>query len=208
MKVIGLTGGIASGKSTAASYLSGRGAYIIDADKLGHAAYGPETPAFEQVVATFGQAIVDGSGHIDRKALGARVFGENNRLKELTDIVWPAIRRLAEARIEEHRAKQPYSVVVLEAAVLFEAGWEDAVDEVWVVIAEHEIAIRRAIARDGVDRAAVEARLAAQLSNEQRRARADVVIDNCADEHALIEQLDAHWQRLVGQRLAGQQLAG
>ena len=87
MKVIGLTGGIASGKSTAAQYMRQQGAHHIDADKLGHAAYEPGTQAFGEVVATFGEDVVDADGRIDRKALGAKVFGAGNRLQELTDIV-------------------------------------------------------------------------------------------------------------------------
>jgi dephospho-CoA kinase len=198
LKVIGLTGGIASGKSTASRYLSERGAFVIDADKLGHAAYEPGTQAFQQVVDTFGGEIVGEDGQIDRKALGAKVFGEGNRLTELTDIVWPEILRLAVVQIEERRKSHPDGIVALEAAVLLEAGWESVVDELWVVVVDPGTAIERAMARDGVDRAAIQARIDAQLSNDERAARADVLLSNSADEAALVSLLDVQWQRLAG----------
>ena len=193
MKVIGLTGGIASGKSTAARYLAERGAVLIDADRLGHRAYEPDTKAFAALVKTFGDGVVAADGSIDRKALGGEVFGKPERLKQLTDIVWPEIRRLAQMEIA---SSAPDSIVVLEAAVLFEAGWEDAVDEIWVVVVDPAVAIERAIARDGVEAEAVQKRLDAQLSNAERQAKADVTIDNSGDEAALNAILDTLWQGL------------
>lgn len=191
--VIGLTGGIASGKSTAARKLGEYGAHVIDADKLGHRAYLKDTSAFHQVVATFGEDVVGDDGEIDRGALGAKVFGEGNRLDELTAIVWPAIRQMAEDEISQVKTNDPSKIVVLEAAVLLEAGWQDIVDEVWVTVVDREVAIERATARDGVDREAIEARIDAQLSNEERIASAHKVIDNSSDEAHLIKQLEALW---------------
>jgi dephospho-CoA kinase len=200
--VIGLTGGIASGKSTAARYLAGLGAHVIDADLLGHRAYEPETAAFAAVVRAFGDDVVGADGRIDRKVLGGKVFGRPDALQRLTDIVWPEIRRLAETEIAEVRSRDPERPVVLEAAVLFEAGWEDAVDEIWVVVVDRDVAVRRAMARDGSDAAAVQQRIDAQLSNAERQSRADVVIDNSGDESALTEQIDTQWQRVVGESAA------
>ncbi len=200
--IIGLTGGIASGKSTAARYLGELGAHVIDADVLGHRAYEPGTGAFESVVAAFGDEIVSSQGQIDRKALGGKVFGKPEALKRLTDIVWPEIRRLAEAEMAEAQSQEPNRPVVLEAAVLFEAGWEDAVDEVWVVVVSPEVAVQRAIGRDGTDAETVQRRIAAQLSNDERKARAHVVIDNSADEGAMYAQLDSQWQRISGEDAA------
>ena len=197
LKIIGLTGGIASGKSTASRYLATRGAELIDADVLGHRAYDPGTDAFAAVVAEFGAEIVAQDGQIDRRALGGAVFGKPDRLKALTDIVWPEIRRLAELKIAEIAALNSQAIVVLEAAVLFEAGWEDAVDEIWAVLIEPSLAIERAMARDGVDAQAVRKRLDAQLSNDERRARAHVCIDNSADEAALNTQLETEWSRVT-----------
>lgn len=196
--IVGLTGGIASGKSTAARYLGEKGASVIDADVLGHRAYEPHTQAFREVTETFGADVVGADGQIDRKVLGSKVFGKPEALTQLTDIVWPEIRRMAEAEIASIKADNPNAIVVLEAAVLFEAGWEDAVDEVWVVVVERDTAVARAMARDGADEGAIQKRIDAQLSNDERRARAQVVIDNSADEAALTAQLDTEWARVRG----------
>ncbi len=194
--IIGLTGGIASGKSTAARLLGEWGAHVIDADKLGHRAYLAGTDAFEQVVATFGAEVVGEDGEIDRQALGARVFGEGNRLAELTAIVWPAIHALAAAEISQVQGDTPDRIIVLEAAVLLEAGWQDLVDQIWVTVVEREVAISRASSRDGVDASAVQARIDAQLSNEARCQQADVVIDNSAGETELTARLRELWAQL------------
>ena len=190
MAVICLTGGIASGKSTAARFLANQGAEVIDADKLGHEAYAPGNPANDQIVAHFGEEVRAPNGDIDRKALGGKVFGQPDQLKALTDIVWPEIRHLAEDRIRSALDQNPARHVVLEAAVLIEAGWEDLGDEVWVVTVEPETAIARCMARDGLERAAVEQRLAAQLTNEERTTHAHRVLTNDASENELIEQLN------------------
>ena len=194
--IIGLTGGIASGKSTVAKTLQSWGAYVIDADKLGHRAYVKGTDAFHKVVAQFGEDIVGADGEVDRRALGAKVFGEGGSLKQLTDIVWPAIYDMAAAEIKQSLDNNPNTVVVLEAAVLIEAGWQSLVDEIWVTTVDPSTAIERASARDGVDADAVQARIDAQLSNAERTAEAAVVIDNSADEPQLLAQLENHWKNL------------
>ena len=194
--IIGLTGGIASGKSTVATTLQGWGAYVIDADKLGHRAYVKGTDAFHKVVAQFGEDVVGADGEVDRRALGAKVFGEGGSLKQLTDIVWPAIYDMAAAEIKQSLDSNPNTVVVLEAAVLIEAGWQSLVDEIWVTTVDPSTAIERASARDGVDADAVQARIDAQLSNAERTAEAAVVIDNSADEPQLLAQLENHWKNL------------
>mgnify|MGYP001256073844 CR=1 FL=1 len=197
MRVVGLTGGIASGKSTAAKLLGELGAQVIDADVLGHEAYNPGTSAFQAVVQAFGEDIVAEDGSINRRALGGKVFGNDVALKRLTDIVWPEIRRLAELEIHKIRGENPTAVIVLEAAVLFEAGWEDIADEIWVVVVEPEIAIERAMQRDGADRSAIEARINSQLSNEERTAKAHLIIDNSEDEEALVSRVKAAWKHVA-----------
>lgn len=191
--IIGLTGGIASGKSTVASTLGTWGAYVIDADKLGHNAYISGTQAFTDVVTAFGDDIIGADGEVDRRSLGGKVFGNPERLKKLTDIVWPAIMRTAEQEIASAKAENLNRVVVLEAAVLIEADWLSLVDQVWVTVVEPSVAIERASARDGVDAAAVQARIDAQLSNDERIAKAHDVIHNSGDQDHLIEQLRQLW---------------
>jgi len=194
--IIGLTGGIASGKSTVTQLLAQLGAHVIDADKLGHNAYVSGSDAFNLVVSAFGSDTVGSDGEIDRKVLGSKVFGNPESLKKLTDIVWPAIKKMATQEIQSVKNQRPGQVIVLEAAVLFEAGWEDIVDEVWSTIVDREVAIERASNRDGTDRSQVEARIDAQISNEERSDRADRLIDNSGSEADLQTQVKQIWKAL------------
>ena len=194
--IIGLTGGIASGKSTAARHLSENGAFVMDGDVLGHRAYEPNTAAFAQITETFGSEVVGADGQINRKALGGKVFGNPNALKQLTDILYPEIRRMFSEWIETTQADNPNALLVMDAAVLLEAGWEDLADETWVIIVDPNTAVSRAVARDGLDEAAVSKRIASQLSNDERSARADVVIDNTGNEAALIARLEVELKRI------------
>ena len=197
MHVIGLTGGIASGKSTVTRFFRDRDIAVIDADVLGHRTYEPGTDTFASVVRTFGNDLVAPDGSIDRKVLGAKVFGKPDELKKLTDIVWPGIRRLANEQLSELETGGN-RVAVLEAAVLFEAGWEDLCDEVWVVVAEPDLAVKRLAERNGLDEASARARIASQLSNADRMSRADVVIENNGTLADLEARIGAAWHELQG----------
>lgn len=190
MHVIGLTGGIASGKSTVTRFFKDREIPVIDADILGHRTYDPGTDTFAAVVSTFGQDLVAADGTIDRRVLGAKVFGKPDELKRLTDIVWPGIRRLASEALSEFEAAGN-TLVVLEAAVLFEAGWEDLVHEVWVVVVEPDLAVERLATRNGLDATAARARIDSQLSNDERISRSNVVITN----NGTLDELEAGIQR-------------
>lgn len=190
--MIGLTGGIASGKSTVTRFFRDRDIPVLDADLLGHQTYEPETDTFKAVVEAFGPELVAPDGTIDRKALGAKVFGKPDELKRLTDIVWPGIRRLASERLSELETAGN-SVAVLEAAVLFEAGWEDLVDETWVVTVEPDQAVERLRERNGLDESAARARIASQLSNEERSRRADLVIENNGSLEDLERRIQQAW---------------
>ena len=195
MHVIGLTGGIASGKSTVTGFFKDRDIPVIDADILGHRTYDPGTDTFRAVVSAFGDELVAVDGTIDRRVLGGKVFGKPDELKKLTDIVWPGIRKLASEALSEFEAAGN-SLVVLEAAVLFEAGWEDLVDEVWVVVAEPDQAIQRLATRNGLDEAAARARIESQLSNDERTARANVVITNNGTLDDLQSAIQRCWDEL------------
>ena len=193
--VIGLTGGIASGKSTVTGFFKEREIPVIDADVLGHRTYDPGTDTFAAVVKAFGDDLVAPDGSIDRRVLGGKVFGRPDELKRLTDIVWPGIRKLASESLSEFEAAGN-SLVVLEAAVMFEAGWEDLVDEVWVVVVEPDLAVQRLAARNGLDEAAARARIDSQLSNAERTARADVVITNNGTLDELQQSIERAWDEL------------
>lgn len=196
--MICLTGGLASGKSTAVKHLATKGAVVIDADILGHQAYNPGTAAFDEVITSFGEEVRGGDGQIDRKALGGKVFGKPEALRKLTDIVWPEIRRLAELELAAIEDSNSEAIVVLEAAVLFEAGWEDIGEEIWVLTVDRETAIERSMARDKAPRDAVERRLDSQLSNEVRTSRADVVITNDESVARMLAQIDSAYAESTG----------
>ena len=195
MHVIGLTGGIASGKSTVAGFFKDRQVPVIDADILGHRTYEPGSDTFSAVVRVFGDDLVAADGTINRRVLGGKVFGKPDELKKLTDIVWPGIRKLASEDLSEFEVAGN-QLVVLEAAVLFEAGWEDLTDEIWVVVVEPDIAVERLATRNGLDADAARARIASQLSNEERTARANVVIENNGDLAALDQRISGAWGEL------------
>ncbi|XP_057270115.1 bifunctional coenzyme A synthase [Pezoporus wallicus] len=197
--VIGLTGGTGSGKTSIARLLGGLGAFLIDADKLGHAVYVPGGPAYKQVVATFGAEILSEDGTINRKVLGAKVFGNQERLKSLTDIVWPKIARLVKEQIREAEA-QGKAVCVLDAAVLLEAGWQDMVHEVWTAVIPEDEAVRRVMARDGLSEEAARSRLRSQMSNGQRVERAHVVLCTLWEPDITRKQVEKAWE-LLQQRL-------
>ncbi len=197
MTIIGLTGGIASGKSTASERLKELGAAVVDADRLGHRVYDPGTPGFEKIVNAFGHDLVAEDGSIDRRILGGKVFGAPDEMKRLTDIAWPEIRRMAGEEFAKLREEDPGAVIVFEAAVLLEAEWQDLVDEVWVVTTKVETAIDRLKSRNGLAREAALARIDSQMTNKQRLEFADVKIDNSEDEDKLRSRIEYHWKRLL-----------
>jgi dephospho-CoA kinase len=196
MIVIGLTGGIASGKSTISAALADRGATIVDADKVGHEVYKPGSEGWQKVVDAFGQQVVAENGEIDRKALGAIVFGDPAQRDRLQSIVWPVMKGTMARMIADFRTQNAH-VVVIEAAVLLEAGWQDLVEKLWVVTVPPAVAEARLIARNGLTSEQAQARIAAQLSNDERTRHADAVIDNSgsvADATARVAQL---WDQLA-----------
>lgn len=197
MKVVGLTGGIGSGKSVAASILSELGGLVIDADRVGHETYAPGTPGWQQVVAEFGPAVVAADGSIDRKRLGAIVFADPGRLARLNAIAHPLIRAAIADRVAAARAGGGLPGIVIEAALLVEAKWDALVDEVWVVTARPEVIEERLSTQRGLDRAAIAARMAAQLGDDARAARADVIVDNSGSLEALRVQLTKLWRERV-----------
>jgi dephospho-CoA kinase len=188
MRVIGLTGGIAAGKSTVSEALRGAGAVLIDADKVGHEAYLPGTETHAALVEAFGGEIVAEGGEIDRRRLGAIVFADPAQRQRLQDIVWPRMKQMMRARLDELAAQQT-ELVVIEAAVLFEAGWQDLMDEIWVVQVPEEIARERLMSRNGLSAEDANARIRAQLTNEERARQADVIIDNSGSIEDAREQV-------------------
>ncbi|MBU6281925.1 dephospho-CoA kinase [bacterium] len=198
MRVVGLVGGIGSGKSTVAAMLAELGALVIEADAIGHGIYRAGTPGFDAVVRAFGAGVVGEDGEIDRRRLAPIVFGDPARLAELNAIVHPRIRAEIERRIEDARAAGRVRAVAVEAAILIEAGWRDLVDLVWVVVAPRERIVERLASGRGIDRADAEARMRRQMSDEERRAAADLVIENDGGLEDLRGAVARAWKGLVG----------
>ena len=196
-RVIGLTGGIGSGKSSVAGLLGERGAAVIDADTVAHEVYRRGSEGWRAVVAAFGNHIVDGDGTISRPRLGRIVFSDAAARRKLNGIIHPRVRSLLTGRIAQAQ-RGGARVVVVEVPLLVEAiradaGWTSTYDEIWVVTAPQRQVIDRLLARGGMDEARIRAVIEAQASPEQRLRYADVVIDNSAGIDRLRERVAALW---------------
>src|SRR5438128_6560031 len=177
MYVIGLTGGIGTGKSVVAEILREQGAEILNADLVGHEAYLPGTPVYDDIVAEFGRDVVAEDGTIDRRKLGTIVFSSPDKLARLNAITHPRMKEMMRDRLAE-AGRAGRMVAVLEAALLFDAGWDDLTDEVWVTVVDAETAARRASERSGIPIGRVLERVQkAQMASDERIRRSDVVID-------------------------------
>ena len=196
MFVIGLTGGIGTGKSEVSRILEELGAAIIDADQVGHEVYQPQSKAWKQIVANFGQEVLQSSGEIDRKQLGVIVFSDPEARATLNAIVHPCIYQRIQQKIEElgRRGKE---VVVVEAALLIEAGWVSLADEVWVVQSPEEVVVERLCYRNGLSEEAVLSRISSQMSFEERRHHANVMVDNLGDMDELRGNVRDLWENRV-----------
>ncbi len=197
MLVIGLTGGIGTGKSEVASLLQSFGAEVINADQVGHEAYTPNSESWREVVNTFGEEILQSDGQIDRGRLGAIVFSNPQQLDKLNAIMHPRMARMVGDKIEVLRDKGAPAVVV-EAAVLFEAGWDSLVDEVWTTDSPVELVIERLQARNGMSEEEVRRRINSQMDRVERIERSDLVVDNSGDVAGLGETVKALWDSRVG----------
>ncbi|MCC7109473.1 MAG: dephospho-CoA kinase [Deltaproteobacteria bacterium] len=200
MKLIGLTGGIASGKSAVARMLRQAGVPVVDADLLAREAVEPGTEALTAIVSRFGPAVLAPDGALDRKALGALVFADEAARRELNAIVHPAVAALAMARLELLR-DQGAPVAVYEVPLLFESGLEGMMDATLLVAAPEAAQISRMGSRDGLDEAAARARMAAQLPLAEKRRRATAVIDNDTTLAELAERLGTAWHTVTGQQV-------
>jgi dephospho-CoA kinase len=195
MKVIGLTGGIGSGKSTVAQYLVELGARHIDADKVIHEIYSPNTEGWHALVEVFGKEIVAPSGEIDREKLGEIVFNDAEAVKKLNEIVHPLGYKLAKSRLEKYR-EEGVEVVVFEVILLFEAGWDHLADEIWVTVVSEGTAVERLMESRGLTKEEVLARIHSQTPNEERVKRADVVINNDGTPEEMKAQVKALWEKI------------
>jgi len=195
--LIGLTGGIACGKSFVSKLLADRGAIIVDADQVARDVVAPGSPGLAEVVAAFGEGMLAPDGALDRAKLGATVFGDEAARKRLEGILHPAIARESMMQLADAAAKTP-PLVVYDAALLVEAGRYDLFRPLVVVSAPPEVQRARLMARDGLDAAAADARVAAQMPVAEKAKRADHVIDNGGTRAETEAQVDALWAALTG----------
>ena len=195
MKVIGLTGGIGSGKSTVARLLENLGAAVIDADKIGHELLKPGSVTSRQVVNAFGEEIVAADGAIDRARLGRLVFGDTAKRELLNSIMHPPMHRAVRDRLEQYR-RQGAGMVVLEAPLLFEAGWQSLADWIWVTTAPEAVIRQRTGERSGLDDESIRVRINSQLPPEERVKNADAVINTDCPLDELEEKVSALWAQL------------
>ena len=192
MIVIGLTGGILSGKSTISGMLAEKGAVIIDADEIGHEAYKPGTDTWQELRDAFGDDILRVNGEIDRKRLGEIVFADPEALTRLNKIVHPRMREMVREEIDRLKG-EGVPVVVLEAALLIEAGWSDLVDEVWVAVAPEQVAVKRLKERGGLSEEQAMSRIRSQMSSDERAKHADIIIDTDCELSEVRARVDEQW---------------
>tara|TARA_B110000014_G_C20123400_1_gene596575 strand:+ start:3855 stop:4460 length:606 start_codon:yes stop_codon:yes gene_type:complete len=198
MYIVGLTGGIASGKSHAAKYLVAKGAQTLNCDSLGHESYTKGSASYAKIVSTFGVDVLDANDEIDRRVLGPIVFSDPKEMDKLTAITWPAIRELINHKIQDLEKDLANQLLILEAAVLIEARWFDLVDEVLVVHTPISSAITRIKSRDNLDSDQAQERINAQISNEERINFANYTIENSGKISDFELALDTYWDKLQG----------
>ena len=196
MDVIGLTGGIAAGKSLVAARLAALGAVVIDADVLAREAVALGSPGLAEIQQRFGDAVLAADGSLDRAALGSLVFSDADARAELNAIVHPEVLRLYRERLAAIESADPSAIVVYDVPLLVEARSAAEFAEVVVVHAPAEQRVERLVALRGLDRASAQHRVDAQASDDERRAVADVVIDSSGTVENTLQQVDALWQRL------------
>lgn len=197
IRVIGLTGGIATGKSTVARFFTDRGIPVIDADQLARDAVQPGSPALKQIVATFGREILTSDGALDRKRLGSLIFSDSDKRSQLERILHPAIRKLAEARIRQ-AAAAGHKRLIYMAPLLIEAGATDRVDDIWVVTVRPEVQLERVMQRDNISRKQALQIIGSQMPLAEKERYGSVVIDNSGTEAETISALEAVWAQETG----------
>lgn len=196
IRVIGLTGGIATGKSSVASFFQARGAVVIDADQLAREAVEPGSRGLAEVAAAFGGGVLTADGRLDRRRLGEIVFSDSARRSRLEGILHPEIRRLAEERIA-CAARAGQRVLFYMAPLLLEAGVTDRVDEVWVVTVRPEVQLERLMRRDGISREEAQRIIDSQMPLAEKESYGRVVIDNSGTPEETSRQLAGIWSREI-----------
>jgi dephospho-CoA kinase len=192
---IGLTGGIACGKSTVASMLVDLGALLIDADKLAREVVMPGRPALKQIAERFGQSVILPDGSLHRKALGEIVFNESSARKDLEAITHPRIREAMWEQMRQAEAAEPEKLVVVDVPLLYESGLQEYFQKVMVVYVPEAVQLKRLMQRDAISLEAAQLRLKAQMPIEQKKLLANIIIDNSGSLSETEQQIHLFWQR-------------
>ena len=198
MAVIGLTGGIASGKSTVAGMLAAEGAEIIDADLLARQAVQPGQVAYKAVVDAFGSRVVGKDGELDRQRLGVLVFADGVRRKQLESLIHPFVREETQKRRVEIARRRPGALIVLDVPLLFESRMERGLSEIVVVYVPRDLQLKRLMKRDGLSEDDARARISSQMDIEIKRGLATRVIDNSGSRAGTQRQVKALYRLLKG----------
>ena len=199
MRVFALTGGIASGKSTVAGKLSQLGAAIVDADRIAHELAMPRKPLWEAYLEHFGAGILRPDGTLNRRAIGQLVFHDEEERKWMDAVSHPLIRQQMEQELSVHCAAGR-EAAFLDVPLLFEVGWENRAEAVWVVYVPIKVQLSRLMARNGCDEAFARACIASQMDLEEKRRRADVVIDNSGPWEETEAQVEVAWRKWKQER--------
>ena len=198
IRIIGLTGGVASGKSSVARLLEELGMPVIDADQLARDAVLPGSPALDSIALLFGRGVLAADGTLDRKRLGALVFADSVKRRRLEKILHPEIRRLAEEQVAR-AAAEGHRLLVYMAPLLIEAGAADRVDEIWVVTVRPEIQLERLMARDGIDREAAQRIIDSQMPLAEKAGYGRILIDNSGTPQETRQLVAAIWKKETGE---------
>ena len=196
MLKVGLTGGLACGKSFVGEVLRGYGCLLIQADELGHAVLAPGGEAYDDVVREFGNEVLDADGRIDRRALAFQVFGAPARLAALNKLVHPAVFHREDELLAGFAAREPRGIAVVEAAIMIESGSYGRYDRIVLVICREDQQVERALRREGATESDVSARLSRQMPLEEKRTYAHFVIDTSGEKEETVRQTCAVFQEL------------
>ncbi len=197
VRVIGLTGGIASGKTTISNILKELGATIIDADEIARKVVEKSSPALKDIEENFGRDVLFKDGRLDRKKLGNIVFNDTGSLKKLNEIIHPYIVEKIIDEINHYKKTYNKRVIILDAALLIELNLMDLVEEVWLIVVPEEMQLGRLVERDNISADQAQKRIDAQVPLEDKKKYADLIIDNSKDLTYLQAQIEENWERII-----------
>ncbi|XP_017479592.1 PREDICTED: bifunctional coenzyme A synthase [Rhagoletis zephyria] len=195
--IIGLTGGIASGKSIMCNRLLKKGAQVLDCDKIAHEIYEPGQVCYTKIINHFGNDILDSEGRINRQKLGGIVFNDPKQLESLNNIVWPELLLEVKRRIRIAHAQHKYNIIVIEAAILLRAGWDSECHEVWSTIVTPELAVQRIMQRNDLSEEEARKRIASQMDNSEVVSKSHIVFSSQWSDEFTQEQVDKAWSILM-----------